>query len=83
MYEKQVFNNGSFFDNYSPENSEINSYTFIVNTNSKTYHLYECSAAKKIKSTNKLTITKTAKTKDEARQQIENDGYHVCGICLG
>lgn len=56
-------------------------FTFILNTESKVYHLYECSAAKRMKSDKKRYVTKTAATKSEAMRQIEAEGYRVCGIC--
>lgn len=60
---------------------QMQEFTFILNTDSKVYHLYECSAAKRMKSDKKRYVTKTAATKSEAMRQIEADGYHVCGIC--
>lgn len=56
-------------------------YTFILNTQSKVYHLHECSAAKRMSSDKKSYVTINAKTQSEAQQQIEAQGYKLCGIC--
>lgn len=56
-------------------------YTFIINTQSKVYHLHECSAAKRMSSDKKSYVTINAKTQSEAQQQIEAQGYKLCGIC--
>ena len=60
---------------------QMHDFTFILNTDSKVYHLHECSAAKRMKSDKKRYVTKTAATQYEAMQQIEAEGYRVCGIC--
>lgn len=56
-------------------------YTFIINTQSKVYHLHECSAAKRMSSDKKSYVTINAKTQSEAQQQIKAQGYKLCGIC--
>lgn len=56
-------------------------YTFIINTQSKVYHLHECSAAKRMSSDKKSYVTINAKNQREAQQQIEAQGYKLCGIC--
>ena len=60
---------------------QMHDFTFILNVDSGVYHLHECSASKRMKDENKRYVTKTAATQYEARQQIEAEGYRVCGIC--
>lgn len=67
-----------------PVQSSINekrNFNFILNTSTHTYHLYECSAAKKILPANRVEVTKTAYSLEEAKKQVEADGYKICGIC--
>ena len=67
-----------------PVQSSINekrNFNFILNTSTHTYHLYECSAAKKILPANRVEVTKSAYSLEEAEKQIETDGYKICGIC--
>ena len=60
---------------------EKRNFDFILNTSTHTYHLYECSAAKKIKPENRLDVTKTAYSLEEAEKMIEAEGYKLCGRC--
>ncbi len=64
-----------------PSVTEKRNFDFILNTSTHTYHLYECSAAKKIKPENRLEVTKSAYSLEEAKKQAEADGYKLCGIC--
>ena len=73
----------SFLEQSKEEyHQELHDFTFILNVDSGVYHLHECSAAKRMKDENKRYVTKTAATQYEARQQVEADGYRVCGICI-
>lgn len=47
---------------------------YIVNTNSKKFHLPDCSSVSDIKEKNKKTIT-------AAREDLVADGYEPCGRC--
>ena len=47
---------------------------YIVNTNSKKFHLPDCSSVSDIKEKNKKTIT-------AAREDLLADGYEPCGRC--
>ena len=67
-----------------PDQSSVNekrNFSFILNTSTHTYHLYECSAAKKILPANRVEVTKSAYSLEEAKKQVEADGYKLCGIC--
>lgn len=64
-----------------PSINEKRNFNFILNTSTHTYHLYECSAAKKILPANRVEVTKSAYSLEEAEKQIEADGYKLCGIC--
>lgn len=61
--------------------NEKRNFSFILNTSTHVYHLYECSAAQKIKPENRLEVTKSAYSLEEAKKQVEADGYKLCGIC--
>ena len=61
--------------------NEKRTFNFILNTSTHTYHLYECSAAKKILPANRVEVTKSAYSLEEAKKQVEADGYKLCGIC--
>ena len=67
-----------------PDQSSVNekrTFNFILNTSTHTYHLYECSAAKKILPANRVEVTKSAYSLEEAKKQVEADGYKLCGRC--
>lgn len=61
--------------------NEKRNFSFILNTSTHVYHLYECSAAKKILPANRVEVTKSAYSLEEAKKQVEADGYKLCGIC--
>lgn len=82
-YEKWFLEESSFLEQSKEEyHQELHDFTFILNVDSGVYHLHECSAAKRMKDENKRYVTKTAATQYDARQQVEADGYRVCGICI-
>ena len=47
---------------------------YVLNTNTKKFHIPSCSSVKQMKEKNKLIVTKT-------RQEIIDDGYDPCGRC--
>ena len=49
-------------------------WTFILNTNSKKFHKYECSGVKRMSAANKEYTTKT-------EEELVAEGYDRCGIC--
>lgn len=50
------------------------SYTYILNTNTKVFHRQNCSSAKRIKDSSRSSATGT-------RDEIIGKGYSPCGIC--
>ena len=50
------------------------SYTYILNTNTKVFHRQNCSSAKRIKDSSRSSATGT-------RDEIIEKGYSPCGIC--
>lgn len=48
---------------------------FVLNTNTKKFHLPSCSSAEDTKKENKKTLTGT-------RAELEEKGYEACGRCL-
>ena len=59
----------------------LQTFNFILNTDSKKYHTYECAAVKRMSADKRLDITKSAYSLDEAKRMVEADGYTLCGIC--
>lgn len=59
----------------------LQTFTFILNTGSHKYHLYECAAVKNMSADKRLDITKSAYSLDEAKRMVEADGYTLCGNC--
>ena len=59
----------------------LHTFNFILNTDSKKYHTYECAAVKRMSADKRLDITKSAYSLDEAKRMVEADGYTLCGIC--
>ena len=47
---------------------------YVLNTNTKKFHIPSCSSVKQMKEKNKKVVTKT-------RQEIIDDGYDPCGRC--
>lgn len=58
----------------TPGNEDSATQTYILNTNSKKFHLESCSSAEDIKESNKEIFTGN-------RQQLIDDGYSPCGSC--
>jgi len=48
---------------------------YIINTNTKKFHLPSCSGVKDMNKENKKTVTET-------REELESQGYSACGWCL-
>lgn len=48
---------------------------YVLNTNTKKFHLPACSSAEDINKENKEVVTET-------REQLESQGYDACGRCL-
>ena len=62
---------GARIGNYEPENKE---HEYILNTESKVFHLPGCSAADRIDVANRETVT-------TSRNSVLSMGYEPCGIC--
>lgn len=48
--------------------------TYVLNTNTKKFHLFSCRYVKQIKDTNR-------KTSDESREDLIGEGYEPCKVC--
>lgn len=59
----------------------LRDYNYVINTESRIAHPYNCSAEKKIKAENRMEITVQAYSQSEANSQIIAKGYEICGIC--
>lgn len=57
-----------------PEATAEESYTYILNTNTKVFHRQNCSSAKRIKDSSRSSATGT-------RDEIIEKGYSPCGLC--
>ena len=55
-------------------NERSDEITYIVNKNSKKFHLPDCSGAQNIKEKNRMEVTCT-------REELLDQGYQPCGIC--
>lgn len=51
-----------------------NTRTYVLNTNTKKYHLPDCSSVDRMKEKNKKTV-------DITETELERQGYEPCGIC--
>ena len=61
-------------DNSDVENGSFNQNTYILNINSKKFHLADCSSADKISEKNKQVYKGN-------RNDLIDDGYEPCGFC--
>lgn len=58
----------------TPDNTDGSGKTYILNTNTKKFHLPECSSVSQTKSENKKEFTGD-------RQQLINENYEPCSVC--
>lgn len=65
----------------SIQEKTVKGFTFIVNTDSKVFHTYECQAVKKMNSENRKELTVMAYSQLDAQWEMEAKGYDLCGIC--
>lgn len=66
---------GSATSRDSPQKSAVESETYIVNKNTKKFHLPNCSKAAQIKTKNKKEVKQT-------KEELEDEGFSPCGYCL-
>lgn len=63
------------------EMSGGNTFSFIVNKSAKKYHTKFCSGVSHMAESKRESVSVSADTLEQAKKQMENDGYTLCGVC--
>lgn len=58
-----------------------NIFSFIVNKSAKKYHTKFCSGVSRMAESKRESVAVTADTLEQAKKQMEDDGYTLCGVC--